>query len=381
MNISFRLALFYGLFFVAGGVMLPFWPVWLEAKGLDKNQIGLALAIPAWMRVVGSLFWLRLAPHYSSYRYLLMTLLVFSLISYVLFSLVDSVTFILIIAAAAAFFYTPILPFTDHLTVRVSQMYKLDYGRIRLWGYIFFMMASMGSGMILKGQNPDWVLYTILMALALPIISIKLIPNMTESHTLQGRNSSYELFKNRFFLNFLLVTSLLQGSHAILYVCGTLHWRDHGLSKDVIGLLWAEGVVAEIIVFALGARIFRYFSPLQALLIGGIAAIIRWITYGFTANIEVLVPSQLLHGFTFGLNHLAAMRFLVLYIPDQLAMSGQAIYGGVSTGLMMGVALLAAGSIYELFQGDGFFIMAIMAVVALGFLALLARQLKRQPLG
>ncbi|HMS44941.1 MAG TPA: MFS transporter, partial [Alphaproteobacteria bacterium] len=176
MNISFRLALFYGLFFVAGGVMLPFWPVWLEAKGLDKNQIGLALAIPAWMRVVGSLFWLRLAPHYSSYRYLLMTLLVFSLISYVLFSLVDSVTFILIIAAAAAFFYTPILPFTDHLTVRVSQMYKLDYGRIRLWGSIFFMMASMGSGMILKGQNPDWVLYTILMALALPIISIKLIP-------------------------------------------------------------------------------------------------------------------------------------------------------------------------------------------------------------
>ena len=40
--------------------------------------------------------------------------------------------------------------------------------------------------------------------------------------------------------------SLLQASHAVLNGFSTLHWRAAGSSESMIGVLWAEGVVAEI---------------------------------------------------------------------------------------------------------------------------------------
>ena len=50
-----RLALFEGASFVAVGVQLPFWPVWLEAQGLSAAEIGLVLAAAFWPRVATSL--------------------------------------------------------------------------------------------------------------------------------------------------------------------------------------------------------------------------------------------------------------------------------------------------------------------------------------
>ena len=47
-----RLALFFGAAFASVGVHLPFWPVWLEARGLDAGAIGLALAAGLWAKVV-----------------------------------------------------------------------------------------------------------------------------------------------------------------------------------------------------------------------------------------------------------------------------------------------------------------------------------------
>ena len=46
-----RLAALYAALFVFSGVQLPFFPVWLKAKGLDPPLIGLVLAVPMLVRV------------------------------------------------------------------------------------------------------------------------------------------------------------------------------------------------------------------------------------------------------------------------------------------------------------------------------------------
>src|SRR6516164_8049663 len=46
-----RLAAFYAGLFVMDGIQLPFFPVWLKAKGLEPRMIGLVLAIPMIVRV------------------------------------------------------------------------------------------------------------------------------------------------------------------------------------------------------------------------------------------------------------------------------------------------------------------------------------------
>ena len=43
-----RLAALYAAMFVVSGIQSPFFPVWLKAKELDPQMIGLVLAAPCW---------------------------------------------------------------------------------------------------------------------------------------------------------------------------------------------------------------------------------------------------------------------------------------------------------------------------------------------
>jgi MFS transporter, PPP family, 3-phenylpropionic acid transporter len=47
-----RLSAFYAALFVTLGIQMPFLPVWLAAKGLDANAIGIVLAAPLILRMV-----------------------------------------------------------------------------------------------------------------------------------------------------------------------------------------------------------------------------------------------------------------------------------------------------------------------------------------
>src|SRR5579872_2356417 len=47
-----RLAAFYAALFILPGIQMPFFPVWLKAKGLDPKMIGIVLAVPMVARVL-----------------------------------------------------------------------------------------------------------------------------------------------------------------------------------------------------------------------------------------------------------------------------------------------------------------------------------------
>ncbi|MCP6151535.1 MFS transporter, partial [Klebsiella pneumoniae] len=70
----------------------------------------------------------------------------------------------------------------------------------------------------------------------------------------------------------IIGAALIQSSHATLYAFASVHWAEAGLSLTAIGLLWAIGVIAEILLFRSGTRIVRRFGPLALLACGGVAA-------------------------------------------------------------------------------------------------------------
>src|SRR4051812_17815146 len=49
-----RLSLFYGAIFIVIGIQLPFWPVWLAARGLEPEAIGILLAAPPWIKTIAT---------------------------------------------------------------------------------------------------------------------------------------------------------------------------------------------------------------------------------------------------------------------------------------------------------------------------------------
>ncbi len=83
---SFRLATFYAAMFVFAGIVLPFFPVWLEAKGLDSRATGIVLAVPMLMRLISVPLIARLADRWSAFRAVLIAASVGSTLAYVLLS-------------------------------------------------------------------------------------------------------------------------------------------------------------------------------------------------------------------------------------------------------------------------------------------------------
>src|SRR3954464_7587703 len=47
-----RLAAFYALIFGAFGVSLPYWPLWLAARGLAPEEIGLVFALTSLAKIL-----------------------------------------------------------------------------------------------------------------------------------------------------------------------------------------------------------------------------------------------------------------------------------------------------------------------------------------
>ena len=52
MSNAVRLSALYGGMFLVIGIMMPFWPVWLDAKGLSAAEIGLVFAAGSTVRVL-----------------------------------------------------------------------------------------------------------------------------------------------------------------------------------------------------------------------------------------------------------------------------------------------------------------------------------------
>ena len=160
------------------------------------------------------------------------------------------------------------------------------------------------------------------------------------------------------------------------YAFGTLHWRAVGYSDAVIGWLWAEGVIAEIILFAFGGALVRRLGPARLIVLAGMAGIVRWSATGLSDALPVLVMVQALHAFTFGAAHLGAIYFIARTVPPALSATAQSLYSAAVMGLGLGLAILASGSLYAAFGGKAYFAMAALGALGSVLAVILARRLK-----
>ncbi len=168
----------------------------------------------------------------------------------------------------------------------------------------------------------------------------------------------------RFWL-LVVSASALQASHQLYYGFGSLYWRELGISDTIIGVLWAEGVVAEIVLFWYGAPIVARLGPLGLLALGGIGGVVRWSLMGLMPGLAAAVLLQPLHALTFGASHLGAMYMLARSVPPGAAASAQSLYAALSAGLGSGLVMLAAGALYAAYGGQAYLFMALLSAAGL----------------
>ncbi len=272
------------------------------------------------------------------------------------------------------------MPLGDSVTLAAVRQEGLDYGRVRVWGSISFIVASIGSGAALALSPPaahggNQVLLLMLAASAVLLVGCIGVPAADRAPL--PRRARWAalgaLAKDRGFWLFVLSAAALQSSHQLLYGFGTLYWRGLGFSDTVIGVLWAEGVLAEIVLFWYSAPFVARLGPLGLMALGGAAGIVRWSLMGLVPGLAAAAALQLLHALTFGASHLGAMHFMARRVPPGAAASAQSLYAALSAGLGSGLVMLAAGALYAAYGGHAFPFMALLSAAGLCGVLWLAR--------
>ena len=68
----------------------------------------------------------------------------------------------------AAVCFQPMIPLVESQTMAAVLRERLDYGRIRLWGSLAFILSTIGAGSLITNRAPDLVFFLVLGALAHP---------------------------------------------------------------------------------------------------------------------------------------------------------------------------------------------------------------------
>jgi len=376
MNAAFQLSLLYGGMFLVVGIMMPFWPVWLEAKGLTPPQIGLVIAAGSLIRAFVGPLSARFADRTGERKRLMAILSTLSFIFFMPFAIVDSFAAILILQACLIGVMGPIMPLSESLTMLGAKRHGLDYGRIRLWGSLTFILGASGVGYYLKGAEPDLIWQAIAIAIALYALGTYIAPDFrsTPSPKSEGPGPITRVLTDKTFVVFVAATACIQGSHALLYSFGTINWLRMGFSEGVIGLLWAEGVLAEVILFVFAANAIKRIGPARLIALGGLACLLRWSMTPFAESLWAIAALQIMHAFTFGTTHLGAIYFIADRMPEEISATAQTLYALIVSGFGLGLISVLSGHLYEDYAGDAFFAMAIFGGIGM----LLAWSIRRR---
>lgn len=373
-SLAIRLSCFYAAMFTVIGVQLPFWPLYLSGKGLDPAEIGLLMAASYFVKILTNPLVGHVVDQRGERRRPMIILAAGAVLLGLLFIPAHGFGALMAVTVLSYASFTALMPLGDSLTMQASVTQRLDYGRIRLWGSLSFIATATVGGWLLVDAPRGDILIACLAGQAATFLMVRRLPDLKPQKAGDQAHASIRpLLRDGKFRLFLAATSLTQVSHMIYYGFATLHWRAAGLPGWLIGGLWAEGVIAEVLLFAFGNRLIARFGPVRMILAGAMAGMVRWTVLGLTSDPLLLGSVQFLHAFTFAATHLGAMHFINRTTPAGLSGRAQGLYASVANGVVPGVAMLAAGRLYQGFGGASFLAMSLVSAAGLAVALRLGR--------
>jgi PPP family 3-phenylpropionic acid transporter len=358
-----RYSLFYFFYYAGLGAFSPYFGRFVDSLGHSGRVLGFVMAFWYGSRVLGPPAWTALVARSSRPgRYLLLAAIA-SLVACAGFAWLHSAPGLCAAMIVFGFALNPMLPQFEAMTLAAVGERGVDYGHVRLWGSIGFLIVAYGFGWVLDragSSNLPWLMLPLYLALVLSAIPHR---RAQPSHDERPHPDLRALLHRPGIPRFLLVALLMQMSFGAFYLFYTLHLDKAGHSGNSIGLLWASGVLSEIAMFWLAPRLFDRFGAQSMLSFCLAVTVVRWIvTALFPANFALMLAVQLLHAFSFAVFQSCCMRQMAASYPGRDAIAGQSLLYSVSSGVGGVLGALLCSQLWDWRGVEAAFLGAAVAV-------------------
>jgi PPP family 3-phenylpropionic acid transporter len=338
-----------------GGVYLPFFPRWLEGRGMLGLRLGLIAAAAPAMSVVAPGMFGAIADALHLRGGLLQIACAGALLAFGTLGVVAAVGwplgFALLFSAALVFalFRSPMSFIADLVAIELAPAVGTTYGRLRLWGSLGFIVTVPIATRYLDPNAPTvFPLVTSAIVLAALLASLRLPRRSHLPHVprVKGGPARARIAFDRDYVLFLAAVFLAQCGHAAYDLCFSFRLLELHVPPSTFWVAWDLGTGAEVIVMAYSPSIFRAFqtSTLYAFALG--AASLRWSALAVVKSPAVLLALQPLHALSFGLAWLASVGYASRRVSGAGGGTAQGTFA-TATGAGAALGMVLWGSLHQ----------------------------------
>jgi len=375
-----RTALFYFTLYSIPAVANPYLAIWLAEQGLTTPEIGTINAAPIFIMILLNLVVGRIADRASDWRQVIVWGAFLACLAPVVLFFVDGFWGILIVWSMVVVPFQAIAPVTDAAAIRMLRRQGGEFGLVRVWGTVGFLVITLSAGYFLDRFGPAAFVPIILavsvwralISLLLPYFRADAAekPHGVEPHYEAEPVSPLvatrlkEIWRPWFMLT-LLGAAFMHGSHMLQMGLGALLWKEQGISPQTIALLWAIAPTGEIVIMLYFGRMAKRFSARHLILAAGIFSVLRWVGFALEPGVWGYAALQVLHLGSFGLAYMGIVNFIANWTSEDIAAQAQSAFIVIRQ-VGMVITLAGFGALAATMGNDAYLIAAGLGAIGSG---------------
>ncbi len=392
-----RLSVMMFLQYAIWGSWLPlFWSFLTEHRGIGAGDAGMLFSIGATGALLAPFIAGQIADRwFSTERFLAISHIAGGVLVWQLASVTTYGGFVAF-GLLYSLIYAPTLPLTNSLAFHHLPDRDRDFGKVRVWGTVGWIVVGIGIG--------QWLLHRHTPAGAPEVVRAAQVAGMGDAFrlsavlgVLQGlycltlpatppqpgrsRFAPWEALgevKKMPLLALFLVSFPIACCHQFYFVhtAGFLGTLKHPMADQINkvfgvggGGLMTIGQIAEIFVIACMPFVAKRVARKWLLTAGLCAYVLRFAVFAFLPTPAFVVPALALHGLVFGCFFFVAFMIIDEQTSSDVRASAQGLYNFVIVGLGTIVGNIFAGQVAERAAGDFRTLFAIPMAVCIACLA------------
>lgn len=333
----------YFFLFATLAALLPFYPLLLQNKGFSPSTIGYIMGSYEMCSIAGLMILGHFFDRIQSPRRTITTIGLICITVLFLITRTTQPLLLILLTLVLGFCLKSPTSLMDALYGQTMKQPQESYGKVRLAGSLGFFIVAMTIHItgIVQGNRPRSVFLAYSLLLTVALIAMLKLPT-AQLHKKEEEEhlsfiNSLRSFQPIFWvgLSIAFLNSLGMSGH---YTFFSLMLKNKFHMPEVGGL-WAIGPLFEIPLFFFSGYLLKKLSLKKLWMICLAAGIIRMQVYSLASSLMPLYLVQVLHSFSFALNHLC----MITLITHTTSVSTRGLAMSLYTAIGMGLSLFTGG--------------------------------------
>ena len=330
----------FGVSYLGLGSLVPFLALVLQKRGIDGLMLTAALGALPLSRLVFGPLWSVLADRFQAPTRMVRIGGGLSAIGALVLWQAPAGWWVVVAMLILAIGRAPAGPVLDGLTLK-SLGDRAQYGRVRRWGSVGFMVGVVGVGWLIDHTNFGPLEVVAVVSVIFWGLSV-VMPSSDAMERVEILPALKTLMSDRFVRWMIPAAALHFAPHVGNTSFIAVHMDGLGHAALWTGLAIAGGVTLEIVLMGYSASLLKWLGVERLLVAAMALAIPRWALMIFLTSPVAIVAVNMVHGITFGMFWIAGVALMSDRAPERVATSAQGLLALAVGGIGSSLGILGA---------------------------------------